>query len=80
MKTVPGGARDRRLDRAFPAGQERGDKLLGGEAAGEGAGPDVGFQPRGDRLQARVVAQPVQELIADEWPHPAGPLVAAAAV
>jgi hypothetical protein len=50
-------ARSRRI------GQERCDELLRGEAWGEGAGPDVGFQARGYRVQLVAVAQAVQELV-----------------
>jgi hypothetical protein len=66
--------------RGGPVRQERVDETLGGEAGGEGAVPDVGLQLRGERVELAAVAQPVQELVSDQRPHPADALVAAAAV
>jgi mRNA interferase RelE/StbE len=51
---------------ALRVGQERGDELLRGEARSEGAGPDAGFQARGDRLQLAAVAQAIKKLVLDQ--------------
>jgi AcrR family transcriptional regulator len=79
---------DYHLRRLFPLGlrgggpvrQERVDQALRGQAGGDGAVPDVRLQLRRERVQLAAVAQPVQQLVPDQRPHPADALVAAAAV
>jgi AcrR family transcriptional regulator len=70
----------RGLRRGGPVRQERVDQALRGQAGGDGAVPDVRLQLRRERVQLAAVAQPVQQLVPDQRPHPADALVAAAAV